>query len=100
MNAKLCAFVEYINCILSPDVDNEYSMDYSVASALTYSAAISPSAAVALDAGTDSQKLQLMKLSFFVDDDCKSGKCVCVWEKLLKCILKNINVESPLCSRI
>lgn len=62
------------------DVDNEYSMDYTTTNATSYAAAqsaVSPSAAVALDAGTDSQKLQLMKLSFFVDDDCKSGKCSC-----------------------
>lgn len=37
--------------------------------------AVSPSVAVAMDTGTDSQKVQLMKLSFFVDDeyDGKSG---------------------------
>lgn len=36
----------------------------------------SPSAHLAMDMGTDSHKLQLMKASFFVDedDDAKSGK--------------------------
>lgn len=38
--------------------------------------ALSPSAANAMDTGTDSHKLQLMKASFFVDDDFdgKSGR--------------------------
>lgn len=38
--------------------------------------ALSPSAANAMETGTDSHKLQLMKASFFVDDDFdgKSGK--------------------------
>lgn len=30
---------------------------------------LSPSSAIAMDIGTDSHKLQLMKASFFVDDD-------------------------------
>ena len=33
----------------------------------------SPTAALAQNAGTDSHKLQLMKASFFVEDDDKSG---------------------------
>lgn len=39
----------------------------------------SPSADLALDMGTDSHKLQLMKASFFIDDeyDGKSGKFSC-----------------------
>lgn len=38
--------------------------------------AVSPSAANAMDVGTDAHKLQLMKASFFIDDDFdgKSGK--------------------------
>lgn len=54
------------------DADNEISMDFT---SNAYSA-VSPSVAVAMDTGTDSQKVQLMKLSFFVDDeyDGRSGK--------------------------
>lgn len=38
----------------------------------------SPTATLAKDMGTDSHKLQLMKASFFIDDDNKSGKLIVV----------------------
>lgn len=55
-------------------------MDFTQQSAYPASAfeARSPSAANARDTGTDAHKLQLMKASFFVDDDFdgKSGKLI------------------------
>lgn len=35
---------------------------------------LSPSSMLAMDMGADSHKLQLMKASFFVDDDAFDGK--------------------------
>lgn len=62
-------------------INDEYGMDigsnlYGLHQNHHGFTAISPSAAIAMDIGTDSHKLQLMKASFFIDDefDGKSGK--------------------------
>lgn len=51
-------------------------MDYTANNTNYGYRAVSPTAALLMDMGADSHKLQLMKASFFVDDeyDGKSGK--------------------------
>lgn len=68
----------FSSAILNDDSSDQFDMDFSNSTSDFHKRRhpTSPSAQLAMDMGTDSHKLQLMKASFFVDDDedGKSGK--------------------------
>lgn len=77
--------------MLNDDSSDQYDMDFSTSIADHHHKKrqpTSPSAHLAMEMGTDSHKLQLMKASFFVDDD-DDGKSGIFCENQSQCIKYN-----------